>query len=303
MALQLIRKAAKAAAKATRDKLTPAQKAARAKARKAAAAKKAANRVAATKPKTTQKGVRLADKPETQEGMALDPITGGSVRAASDVDKGKAGKVTRSPEPGFLQSQRTEGSRAKAKTKAELQQIFQQGSTATAAEKKEARRLYKQLTDKDSTDTQSAKATGAQSRRGKKKEVDDFATAINRKTGEINEASFNRLTKNQQQSLIRDIEARFEGPRLRRIKGQLEEVLIKYGRSTAGESGVGPRKGGPKGMSGSSARITNIDDGVSKGRGGLDFNRGGSITKKKMGAMDYRKGGMVYSTAMKKRGK
>tara|TARA_R110000851_G_C13051658_1_gene563130 strand:+ start:62 stop:958 length:897 start_codon:yes stop_codon:yes gene_type:complete len=298
MALQLIRKATKAAAKAARDKLTPAQKAARAKARKEAAAKKAANKVAAAKPKATEKGLRLADKPETQEGMALDPITGGSVRAASDVDKGKAGKVTRSPEPGFLQSQRTEGSRAAAKTKAELSAKVRDGK-ATKAEKEQ----LKKLRSKDAKDEQSARAKAGQSNRGKKKEVDDFATAINRKTGEINEASFNRLTKNQQQSLMRDIEARFEGPRLRRIKGQIEEVLIKYGRSTAGESGVGPRKGGPKGMSGSSARITNIDDGVSKGRGGLDFNRGGGITKKKMGAIDYRKGGMVYSTAMKKRGK
>ena len=299
MALSKIaREAAKKAAKKARDKLTPAQKAARAKARKDAAAKKAANKVAATKPKATEKGLRLADKPETQEGMALDPITGGSVRAASDVDKGKAGKVTRSPEPGFLQSQRTEGSRAAAKTKAELSAKVRDGK-ATKAEKEQ----LKKLRSKDVKDEQSARAKAGQSNRGKKKEVDDFATAINRKTGEINEASFNRLTKNQQQSLMRDIEARFEGPRLRRIKGQIEEVLIKYGRSTAGESGVGPRKGGPKGMSGSSARITNIDDGVSKGRGGLDFNRGGGITKKKMGAIDYRKGGMVYSTAMKKRGK
>lgn len=299
MALSKIaREAAKRAAKKARDKLTPAQKAARAKARKDAAAKKAANKVAATKPKATEKGLRLADKPETQEGMALDPITGGSVRAASDVDKGKAGKVTRSPEPGFLQSQRTEGSRAAAKTKAELSAKVRDG-TATKVEKEQ----LKKLRSKDTRDEQSARAKAGQSNRGNKKEVDDFANAIDRKTGEINEASFNKLTKNQQQSLIRDIEARFEGPRLRRIKGQIEEVLIKYGRSTAGESGVGPRKGGPKGMSGSSARITNIDDGVSKGRGGLDFNRGGSITKKKMGAVDYRKGGMVYSTAMKKRGK
>jgi len=35
----------------------------------------------------------------------------------------------------------------------------------------------------------------------------------------------------------------------------------------------------------------------------LNKSRGGGITKKKMGAMDYRKGGMVYSTTMKKRGK
>tara|TARA_R110002153_G_C13193731_1_gene486290 strand:- start:47 stop:949 length:903 start_codon:yes stop_codon:yes gene_type:complete len=293
MALQLVRKATKAAAKAVRDKLTPAQKAARAKERKAAAAKREANKVAATKPKATEKGVRLADKPETQEGMALDPITGGSVRAASDVDKGKAGKVTRSPEPGFLQSQRTAGSRAAAKTKAELSAKVRDGK-ATKAEKEQ----LKKLRSKDVKDEQSARAKAGQSNRGKKKEVDDFAKAIDRKTGEINEASFNKLTKNQQQSLIRDIEARFEGPRLRRIKAQLEEVLIKYGRSTAGESGVGPRKGGPKGMSGSSARITDIDDGVSKGRGGLDFNKGGNVTKSRMGKQDFRynKGGLLLSS-------
>ena len=51
-------------------------------------------------------------------------------------------------------------------------------------------------------------------------------------------------------------------------------------------------------MSGSSARITDIDDGVSKGRGGLDFNKGGNVTKSRMGKQDFRynKGGLLLSS-------
>tara|TARA_R100001440_G_scaffold72844_1_gene96976 strand:- start:336 stop:1328 length:993 start_codon:yes stop_codon:yes gene_type:complete len=240
--------------------------------------------------KATQKGVRFKKKAELQEGMALDPITGRGVRAASDVDKGKAGKVTRSPEPGFLQSQRTAGSRAKAKEKVELARKVREGE-ATKADKDKLKRLRQQ----DELDTVRAQTKGAQTRRGTKKPVDDFATAINRKTGEINEAAFNRLTKNQQQALIRDIRARFSTTRAREIQARIDELEP----TKAGETGVRRRTGGPKGMRGATERnIKDIDEGVSRGRGGLDFRKGGKVTKRAIGAHDFRmnKGGLLLSS-------
>ena len=65
---------------------------------------------------------RPKSRSKTQsEGMAQDPIAGDKVKGAVDVQKGKAGKVTQSPEPGFLQQQRSEGSRARAERKVEEQ--------------------------------------------------------------------------------------------------------------------------------------------------------------------------------------
>jgi len=271
MATSIVRKAVKKAAKKAREASGEAGKKRRADKKKAEEAKRKASKKAASKPKATQKGVRFKKKAETQEGMALDPITGRGVRAASDVDKGKAGKVTRSAEPGFLQQQRTAGSRAAAKEKAELSRKVREGE-ATKAEK--AR--LKKLREKDVVDEGRARAKAAATRRGKKKEQDDFAVAINRKTGEINEAAFNRLTKNQQEALMRDIRARFSTTRAREIMARLDELEP----TKAGETGVRRRRGGPKGMRGATERnIKDIDEGVSRGRGGLDFNKGGAAKK------------------------
>tara|TARA_R100000773_G_C4213618_1_gene112633 strand:+ start:594 stop:1553 length:960 start_codon:yes stop_codon:yes gene_type:complete len=240
----------------------------------------------------TQKGLRFAKKYNLQEGMGLDAITGGSIRAAVDVDKGKAGKVTRSPEPGFLQLQRTEGGRKRADRRVKAEEKARAGDKA-------AKKTVERMERKDEADKMSAVAKASATRRGRKKEVDDFAVAINRKTGVINEASFNRLTKNQQDALIRDINARFEGPQLRRIKAQIDELRAKEGRTKAGdESGVGARSGGPRGMRGATERnIKDIDEGVG-GRGGLDFRKGGAVKKKAIGATDYRmnKGGLLLSS-------
>ena len=259
----------------------------------------------------TQKGLRFAKKYEVQEGMGLDAITGGSIRAAVDVDKGKAGKVTRSPEPGFLQQQRTEGGRKAGKRKAELQRKVDDGK-ATVSEKRELRALRK--ADKRATESATAKGAASRvkpdSKRGRavqppelksipKKEAPAKGAPINIKTGEINEAVFNKLTPPQQQAAIRNAVARAEGPVSRRIKAQLDELMLKEGRGKAGETGVGARSGGPRGMRGATERnIKDIDEGVSRGRGGLDFRKGGAVKKKAIGATDYRmnKGGLLLSS-------
>ena len=299
------KEALKKAAKEAREKQGEAGKARRAAKAKAEAAKKAASKKAASKPKATQKGLRLARKPVTQEGMGLDAITGRSNRAAASVDKGKAGKVTRSQEPGFLQSQRTAGSRAKAQEKVDLAKKVRDGK-ATKAEKAKLKRLR----EKDAKDTASARAKGAASRKKKSKatlpelksapskKVTKEKPPINLKTGEINKSVFNKLSPGKQEQAVRDAMARVEGPRKRELKAMLDNIAP----TKAGETGVRARKGGPKGMSGATTKnIKDIDEGVG-GRGGLDFNRGG-MPRKRMGSTDYRKGGMVKASYNNRRGK
>ena len=283
MALSRAAKAAlKKAAKEAREKQGEAGKARRAAKAKAEAAKKAASKKAASKPKATQKGLRLARKPVTQEGMGLDAITGRSNRAAASVDKGKAGKVTRSQEPGFLQSQRTAGSRAKAQEKVDLAKKVRDGK-ATKAEKAKLKRLR----EKDAKDTASARAKGAASRKKKSKatlpelksapskKVTKEKPPINLKTGEINKSVFNKLSPGKQEQAVRDAMARVEGPRKRELKAFFEEMR----KSKPGESGLRRRKG-TRGMSGAESSIKDLDKGVG-GRGGLDFNRGGMSKKRK----------------------
>ena len=257
---------------------------------------------------------KFKDRPKTRrksepEGMARDPKAGSNVRGGVDVDKGKAGKVTRSQDPGFLQQQRTPGSRAAAQMKADLDKKKREG-TATKRELETLAALRR----KDVVDEGRARARASATARGKKrKEPDDFAIAINRETGEINEAAFNRLTANQQKLLIQDIKARFAGPRAREIMARIDELEP----TKAGETGVRRRRGGPKGMQGATERnVKDIDEGVG-GRGGLDFNKGGAAKKKKKvpvvtigigmmpvpkgkkprtGSTDFRNGGMVTET-------
>jgi len=280
--LSAAKKAAKAAAAKARKEAGKAGEARRAAKKKEDAAKKAASKKVEKKPKATEKGLRLSKKPVTQEGMGLDAITGRDVRAASDVDKGKAGKVTRSAEPGFLQSQRTAGSRAKAQEKVDLAKKVRE-NTATKAEKDKLAKLRAQ----DQVDTARAVAKGAQSRKTKSKAAlpelksvpakkkETVKPPINPRTGEINEAAFNKLTKNQQEAAVRSVMARLEGPRKRELKAMLDNMSP----TKAGETGVRARKGGPKGMSGATTKnVKDIDEGVG-GRGGLDFNRGGMATK------------------------
>lgn len=246
------------------------------------------------------------DRPKTRknaepEGMAKDPVTGGSVRAGSDVDKGKAGKVTRSPAPGFLQSQRTEGSRAKAQEKVDLATKVREG-TATKAEVNRLRQLRQQ----DVVDTLSATAKGAQTSKKKTKatlptlksipEEKKPATkpAINPRTGEINESVFNQLTPGQQEAQVRSAMAKMEGPRRRELKALLDEMKP----TEPGESGVRARKGGNKGMRGAGDKTQEV-----VGRGGTNFNKGGMAVKNRKGAHDHRKTGLTLSVVDRRKKK
>lgn len=252
----------------------------------------------------TQQGLRFARKYEVQEGAALDAVTGRSNRAGASVDAGEAGKVTRGRKSvnNFAADQRvaSPGMRARGKQDDKaFKEIMAEREAGNTKKEKELRAKQKEVEAKRDKVDEAAEQSRRRKLGGsrKPKPVDDFAVAINRKTGEINEASFNRLTKNQQDSLIRDINARFEGPRLRRIKAQIDNLMAKEGRTKAGESGVGARSGGNRGTQGASANITRKSDGAT-GRGGPLMNKGGKVTKRATGAHDYRmnKGGLLLSS-------
>jgi len=229
----------------------------------------------------TQKGLRFAKKYEVQEGMGLDAITGGSIRAAVDVDKGKAGKVTRSPEPSFLQQQRTEGGRKRADRRVKAEEKAREGD-------KGAKKTVKRMTKQDELDTARARAKASATSRGRKKpQRTDY---VDPETGEV----FGNPTKQQLERAAKNFQARGMSGRAREIMARLDELEP----TKAGESGVRRRSGRPRGMSGATERnIKDIDEGVG-GRGGLDFRKGGMVKKKAIGATDYRmnKGGLLLSS-------
>lgn len=276
-------------------------------ARKNTANKKADKKRA--KANTTQ--LKKTSTRNDQEGMGLDATTGRDVRAAADVDKGKSGKVTRSAEPGFLQQERTAGSRAKAKEKVDLAKKVRDGD-ATEAEKDRLKRLRA----KDEVDTVSATAKGASTRTKNTKatlpSLKSIPTAkstrekppielTGKRAGLINEEVFDKLSPGKQEQAVRNAMARIEGPRKRELKAMLDNIAP----TKAGETGVRARKGGPKGMSGATSKnIKDIDGGVG-GRGGLDFNRGGKVTKRAIGSHDFRmnKGGLLLSSVDNRKNK
>lgn len=326
---KIAREAAKKAARAARAKLTPAQRAARAKARRDAAAKKEANRVAATKPKTTQKGLRLADKPETQEGAGLDSDTGRSVNVGRDVDVGKAGKITRGKFSvnNFIRDQLSVSPGMAKRTKQD--DAFQRAINLadTKAEKDALRaalakiRKRREKVDKAATDKQRRNiGTGVRAANKKPKEVDNYGIAIKqaREDGIYESEYTENLTPLQKIQVEKAARNTMKTESRRRGEAITEEKAIQSGRTTPGESGVGPRSGGERGqrVRGEERQVKDMittrerrgvtslsPENEDTLRRRLNKNKGGSITKKKMGAIDYRKGGMVYSTAMKKRGK
>lgn len=282
---------------------------------------------AAQKKRIDKAKIKFKERPKSRsknqaEGMANDPIAGDKVRGATDVQKGRAGKVTQSREPGFLQQQRSEGSRARAKKKDELERKARGGSKA-------AKKQRRKMEAKDEVDTRRANVRRSETaRKGRKVDLpplksqrtqeaqkrldeknakgDPLTTSID-KDGIINMAKFNKLTKNQKKSALQDAVARTEGSRKRELNAMLDEMEP----TKAGESGVRRRSGkasdrigaAPRSMQGPNARSPRADTSRRKsgvtGRGGESFSKGGMLRK---GSIDYRKGGMVKAIHNNKRG-
>ena len=220
------------------------------------AAEEAAERAAKKKKKAAPKPKRKGKQVEL-EGARANPETGGSDKVARDVEGGGAGKVTTSKEPGFLQQQRTPGSRAVAKIKDALQRKVTNG-TATKAEKAELRALRIKdeldLSRQQQTAGQTAKANRAA--RAKAAKRTDY---IDPETGEI----FGKPTKPQVEAAARNARARGMTAREREYRAFLEKEY------------------------------------------GVDFNKGGKVTKRAIGSHDFRmnKGGLLLSSVDNRKNK
>jgi|TARA_R100001460_G_scaffold74349_1_gene115425 hypothetical protein len=269
----------------------------------------------------TQKGVKFKKKYDIQEGMGLDAETGGSRRAAQDVDQGKAGKVTATPGKNFVQSQITKARVSEAKQKVSLQGKVDRG-TATASEKAKLKKLKKADTE----------ATGRQQRgqRGKVKlEKGDY---VNTKTGEIvsdpksladlpggRDLYVKDPTPPRLEAIKRNARARGMTGRERTLEGLKSgelKSLTKLQRSPKKETtNIGKRGGTGRnrenlaqgGLKMPTADQTGLRKLPTQVRNKMGYMYGGGMAKKpRMSKMDYRKGGMVMlvlDMMKKKKGK
>ena len=188
----------------------------------AKAAEEAAERAAKKSKKPTKKPQRGGKQPEL-EGARANPETGGSDKVARDVEGGGAGKVTASKEPGFLQQQRTPGSRAVAKVKADLQRKVTDG-TATKAERAELRAL--RIKDElDLSRQQQASGQTAKANRAARTKAAERTDYIDPETGEI----FGKPTKHQVEAAARNARARGMTAKEREYAAFLEkEYGVKF---------------------------------------------------------------------------
>jgi hypothetical protein len=155
------------------------------------------------------------------EGARLDPETGGSVRAAREVESGQAGEVTRgkaSTMGGVVAESTSKGAKKAAATKAALQRKVDNG-TATKAEKEQ----LKAMRLKDQLDLSRAQQAAGQTRKARKPEGrTDF---IDPETGEI----FGKPTQKQLEAAARNARARGMTAKEREYAAFLEkEYGVKF---------------------------------------------------------------------------
>lgn len=155
------------------------------------------------------------------EGARLDPETGGSVRAAREVESGQVGEVTRgkaSTMGGVVAESTSEGAKKAAATKAALQRKVDNG-TATKAEKEQLKAMRR----KDQLDLSRAQQAAGQTRKARKPEGrTDF---IDPETGEI----FGKPTQKQLEAAARNARARGMTAKEREYAAFLEkEYGVKF---------------------------------------------------------------------------
>lgn len=211
------------------------------------AARKAARELRESKDLPTQP--IFAQKPVIQEGAGLG-TTGFAVSAERAVGT-KGEKVNIPMDEKFMTDAMLAGARKQAERLNELEgELFTRESVisgeytikpdADPALVKE----YQGILQKNAEALMSRNAAISQSLRGRPKaQPDDFMIAIDRKTGEINEEAFNRLTDNQQKLLLQDIRQRFKGDALREIEAKIEQARLQAGDVAPGESAIGTRSG------------------------------------------------------------
>ena len=271
----------------------------------------------------TQKNLRFKKKYDIQEGMGLDAETGGSRRAAQDVDQGKAGKVTATPGKNFVQSQINKARVSEAKQKVSLQGKVDRG-TATESEKNKLKKLKKK-------DTEATRRQQSGQRGKVKLEKGDY---VNTQTGEVitDPKSLSDLkggrdlyvkdpTPPRMAAIKRNAEARGMTSSQRTNKG-LRETSPVYNPKTGKKKYESPTKlsktpkneTGNKGGTGRNRQNLNMG-GLTKPtanqtglkklptavRNKMGYMYGGGMAKKpRKSMMDYRKGGLVIMIGQSK---
>lgn len=212
-------------------------KAVKAAAKRASKKEKEAAKKAAKNKKPIKKGKQVE-----LEGARANPETQGSDRVARDVEAGRAGKVTATKGPGFLQQQRTASSRAAAKVKADLSKKVREG-TATKEEKAELRAI-RMKDELDLSRAQQAAGQTAKANRAARAKAAQRTDYVDPETGEI----VGTPTKNQLQAAARNARARGMTAREREYRAFLEKEygadFNKGGMSRKRKGSTDYRKGG-----------------------------------------------------------
>ena len=263
----------------------------------------------------TQKNVRFRKKYDIQEGMGLDAESGGSRRAAQDVDQGKAGTVTQAKGKNFVESQMTKTGLKRAKKKVALADKVKKGD-ATESDKAALKKLKR--SDAEATRRQQG------GRRSKVKlEKGDY---VNTQTGEVitDPKSLSDLkggrnmyvkdpTPPRMAAIKRNAEARGMTKREREMgglkAGELKS-LTKLSKTpkgnVAGKGGTGRNRQNLNmgGLTKPTANQTGLKKLPTAVRNKMGYMYGGGMAKKpRKSMMDYRKGGLVIMIGTAKKGK
>jgi len=155
------------------------------------------------------------------EGARIDPETGGSVRAAREVESGQAGEVTRgksSTMGGVVAESTSKNTKARAQTIVDLEKKIKAGD-ATDAEK----RRYRAMVIKDELDLSRAQQAAGQTRKAQKPQ--GRTDYIDPESGEI----FGTPTQRQVEAAARNARARGMTAKEREYAAFLEkEYGVKF---------------------------------------------------------------------------
>jgi len=277
-------------------------------ARKKTAAKKADKK--RERANTTQ--LNKTDKKTENEGAGKDPETGGSVSAARQVESGQAGKVTRGSASvtNFIKDQMAMSPGMQARSKQDKAFARMIRNAKTKKEKEALQEALNKIREKrrraDAKQRRDTNIKIAQTQSGKTKpKRTDY---VDPETGEV----FGNPTKNQLTQAARNFRARNMSAAARRVEAAMEEASIQQRGGAAGETSVGPRQG-TRGMNtrAEETQVKNMISGtgdrqVTRLSGEAEeelrkrtgMKRGGKVTKRAIGAHDFRmnKGGLLLSS-------
>ena len=179
----------------------------------------------------------------------------------------------------FIKMQQSKSGLSISKYREKLNQITR-SKEATKAQKDAAQKKLDKMDAKDEADFSTTGRKISQSLRGRKKKPDDYKIAQEKLDDDgLMEEEFKRLTKNQQDALIRSAKIK-QG--MKSPKESAKEIVRK--RMRMAEGGLKMPTADQKGLRKLPTQVRNK----------MGYMYGGGMAKKpRMSKMDYRKGGMV----------